>query len=123
MLEVQIRDYLQAVRRREAAVKRFAELTEFITDVTRRMADVQKNATPGRFSPKSSGVIPNPLALDGSRQTVIVEGYRWPTAEVIEKAKQELIAATGQVDKAWNSIPQDQRLGLSPPTGPVSSLV
>jgi hypothetical protein len=108
VLNQQIGEYLQAVRRREAARKRFAELTEVITEVAKLMADEQKSAAPG--NPRV--VHYHGFGMNGG----YVEPHKWPTADAITKARQELATAVSQVEELWNQIPHDQRLGLTPPT-------
>lgn len=108
MLDQQISAYLQAVRRREAARKQFAELTEVVTEVAKRMAEEQKSVGPG--NPRV--VHYHGFGLNGG----YVEPHKWPTADGITKARQELAAAVAQAEELWNQIPHEQRLGLAPPT-------
>ncbi len=108
MSNEQIIAYLQAIRRREEARKRFTELTEIVNEVAKRMADEQKNVTPG-----------NPRVVryhhDFGMNGGFVEPHKWPSADTLTKARQELAAAVSQVEEVWQQIPQDHRLGLCPP--------
>jgi hypothetical protein len=108
VLDQSISNYLQAVRRREEARKRFNDIAEIVNQAAQQIAETQKNTTPGNPRVYQMG---HPFGLNGG----IVEPHRWPTADAINNACQELRAAVTQVEDAWNSIPHDQRLGLSPP--------
>jgi hypothetical protein len=107
VLAQSISNYLQAVRRREEARKRFTEIAEIVNQAAQQIAETQKNMAPGNQRVYHLG---RPFGLSD-----IVESNRWPTAEAINKAYQELCAAVAQVENEWNSIPHDHRLGLSPP--------
>ena len=109
MANEQIIAYLQAIRRREEAKKRFTELTEVVNEVGKRMTEEQKSVTPG-----------NPRVVryhhDFGMNGGFIEPHKWPTADALTKARQELQSTAAQVEEAWNQIPHDERLGLSPPT-------
>ncbi len=110
MSDQQIIAYLQAIRRREVAVKRFAELTEIVNEVGKRMTEEQKNVAPG-----------NPRVHhfnDFGRYGGFIESRGWPTADEIVKARQALASAVGEAQNLWEQIPQEERQGLLPPTAP-----
>ncbi len=44
-----------------------------------------------------------------------VEPCKWPTADAIAKARQEMLSAVAEVQNLWDHIPQEQRHGLLPP--------
>jgi hypothetical protein len=44
-----------------------------------------------------------------------VEPRKWPTADAIAKARQEMLAAAEEAQNLWDHIPHDQRHGLLPP--------
>ena len=106
MLNESISAYLQAMRRREDARKRFTEIAEIVNQGVQQIAEAQKNITA------------NPRVHRynvGFGRNGVVNPQNWPTAETINEARDELFAATTQVEELWNSIPQEQRVGLCPP--------
>jgi len=104
----QILAYLQAIRRRDEAKKRFAELTEIVNDVGKRLTEELKSITPGnpRVVHHYSG-----FGMNGS----LVEPHRWPSADVIAKAHNELLSSAADSQNRWDQLPHEQRYGLLPP--------
>jgi hypothetical protein len=113
MSNEQVIAYLQAIRRREEARKRFTELTEVVNEVGKLMTEALKSVMPG-----------NPHVVHNfhgyGMQSGLVEPHRWPSAEAIAKARQEMLRATAEAQNLWEQIPQEQRPGLLPPSASLS---
>ncbi len=111
MSNEQILAYLQAIRRREQAKKRFTELTEVVNEVGKRMTEELKSVTPGNPSVVHhySG-----YGMNGG----LVEAHKWPSADVLAKARHEMLSAAADAQNLWDHLPQEQRCGLLPPNAP-----
>lgn len=107
MLNESISTYLQAVRRREEARKRFTELAEIVNQGVQQITEAQKNITANPRVYRHN--------IGFGRNGGVVDPQKWPTADAINKARDELFTSTTQVEELWNSIPQEQRVGLLPP--------
>jgi hypothetical protein len=104
----QILAYLQAIRRREEAKKRFTELTEIVNEVGKRMTEELKNVTPG-----------NPRVThhysEFGMNSGLVEAHKWPSADALAKARQEMLSAAAEAQNLWDHISHEQRHVLLPP--------
>ena len=108
MSEQHIIAYLQAIRRREEAKRRFAELTEIVNEAGRRMAEELKSVTPG--NPR----VVHHFGLNGG----LVDHHKWPSANAIATARQEMLSSATDAQNLWDCIPHEQRHGLLPPNVP-----
>lgn len=108
MSNEQILAYLQAIRRREEAKKRFTELTEIVNEAGKRMTEELKSVLQGnpRVVHHYSG-----YGMNGG----LVEAHKWPSADVIAKARHEMLSAGADTQNLWDQLPQEQRHGLQPP--------
>jgi hypothetical protein len=107
----QIIAYVQAIRRREEAKKRFTELTEVVNEAGKRMTEELKSVTPG--NPRVVHHY-NGFGMNGG----LVEPNKWPSADAIAKARQEMLSAAADAQNLWDHLPQEQRHGLLPPNAP-----
>jgi hypothetical protein len=90
--------YLQAIRRREEAKKRFTELTEIVTEGGKRMAEELKGVVPG--NPRVVHHFPG-YGMNGG----LVDAPRWPSADTIAKARHEMLSAAADAHNLWDQIP------------------
>ena len=103
----QIIAYLQAIRRREEAKKRFTEMAETVNEVGKWMTEELKSVTSG--NPRVHHF--HGYGMNGG----LVEPQKWPSADAIARARQEMLSAAADAQNLWDHIPQEQRHGLLPP--------
>lgn len=72
------------------------------------MGDELKSVTPG--NPRVVHIF-HGFGMNGG----LVEAHKWPSADVIAKARHEMLSAATDAQNLWDQIPQEQRHGLLPP--------